>query len=115
MTISLRGAQVRFSKTVTGNGITSVVPITDGKQRTLSLLIVTPTSGTPNLSISVYDGTTRYYLRKAVAMTAGTPYILDTPVPLDRKEIVEVTSSSASGDMDVIAATILDEGRPGQT
>lgn len=114
MTVSIIGAILSQNTTISTNGITTVLSL--GRLATLASVVVCPTSGTPSLSISIYDGTTRRYLRKAVAMTAGTPYIFETPQGLNRKDVVEVTSSSATGDMDVFVSYLSDaSGRPGAT
>lgn len=99
MTISIGGAQVSVLKKITGNTVTTVFTATN---RTLiTAIVVCPTSGTPNLSISRYDGTTRYYRRVAVTTTAGTAFVWDTPFMLDAGNVLEVTSSAVAGDMDV--------------
>lgn len=114
MTVSILGALVPQNTTITGNTVTTVLQL--AKAGTMVSITVCPTSGTPNLSISIYDGTTRRYLRKAVAMTAGTAFVYDTPQALGRKDVVEVTSSSGTGDMDVFVNYLGDAtGRPGAT
>lgn len=114
MTVSILGALVPQNTTITTNAVTTVLSL--GRLGTMASITVCPTNGTPSLSISVYDGTTRRYLRKAVAMTAGTPYTYETPQGLNRKDVVEVTSSSATGDMDVFVNYLSDAaGRPGAT
>ncbi len=99
MTILVAGPQISESVAITGNTVTTV--FTAKKRTTITAICVCPTTGTPNLSISRYDATTRTYRRKAVAMTAGTAFIYDTPFVLNPGDVLEVTSSSASGDMDV--------------
>lgn len=114
MTISIIGAIVPQNTTITANTVTTVLSL--GRLATLASITVCPTTGTPSLSVSIYDGTTRRYLRKAVAMTAGTPFVYDTPQALNRKDAVEVTSSSATGDMDVFVNYLSEaSGRPGAT
>lgn len=114
MTISILGAILPQNTTISNNSITTVLSLS--RLATMASITVTPTTGTPNLSISIYDGTTRRYLRKAVAMTAGTPFVYDTPQGLGRKDVVEVTSSSATGDMDVFVNYLSEAaGRPGAT
>lgn len=99
MTISIAGAQISETATISGNTVTTV--FTAVKRTTIVAICVCPTTGTPNLSISRYNGTTRIYRRKAVAMTAGTAFVYDTPFSLNPGDLLEVTSSSATGDMDV--------------
>lgn len=114
MTISVLGAILPQNTTITNNTVTTVLSL--ARLATMVSITVTPTSGTPSLSISIYDGTTRRYLRKAVAMTAGTAFVYDTPQGLGRKDVVEVTSSSATGDMDVFVNYLSEaSGRPGAT
>ena len=114
MSVSILGAILSQNTSITGNSVTTVLSL--GRLGTLASITVCPTSGTPSLSISIYDGTTRRYLRKAVAMTAGTAFIYDTPQGLNRKDVVEVTSSASGGDMDVFVNYLSDaSGRPGAT
>lgn len=56
--------------------------------------------GTPNLSLEIYDGTNIFYLRKAVAMVAGTPVIYNEPFELQAGYSIRATSSDASGHID---------------
>ena len=112
MTVSIIGAILSQNTSLSSSAVTTVLQL--ARLGTMASITVCPTSGTPNLSISIYDGTTRRYLRKAVAMTAGTPYTYDTPQGLNRKDVVEVTSSSSAGDMDVFVNYLSDaSGRPG--
>lgn len=104
MTISITGGLISEPKAITANTITTV--FTAEKRTLIASLVVTPTSGTPNLSVSRHDGTTRVYLRKAVATTAGTAFIWDTPFTLDPGGLLEVTSSAAGGDMDVLTTYV---------
>ncbi len=114
MSVAIEGAILAQNTTITGSSVTTVLSL--GRLATMASITVCPTNGTPNLSISIYDGTTRRYLRKAVAMTAGTAFTYDIPQGLNRKDVVEVTSSSASGDMDVFVNYLSDAaGRPGST
>jgi hypothetical protein len=85
--------------------LTTSKPIPGGRDEsrtTIVSIIVTPTAGTPNLSISIYDGTTRTYLRRTVAMTAGVAFAWEVPFVINAVDLLEVTSSAAAGDMDVI-------------
>jgi hypothetical protein len=93
---------------VTGGLLTEPFAITDGdpadvftaERRTLIVsIVVTPSTGTPTLTLSRYDGTTRSYMRNAVAMTAGTAFVWNEPFMLDPEGTVEVESSSGTGDM----------------
>ena len=105
MSITISGGLLSEPDVVTTNAIETVFTADRGRVL-ISSIIVTPTTGTPSLSISRYDGTTRTYLRKAVAMTAGTAFVWDTPFMLDPAGKIEVTSSSATGDMDVLTTYV---------
>jgi hypothetical protein len=109
MTITVEGAQLTELFTMIAVGPTTVY--TAAKRTTITAIVVCPTNATPNLSISRYDGTTRRFIRKAVAMTAGTAFVWDTPFVLDPGEVLEVTSSSPTGDMDVMT-TFLNPDAP---
>lgn len=56
--------------------------------------------GTPTLSIEKYDGTNTYYIRRAVAMVAGTQVIYDTGFLLPIGWAIRLTSNDASGHVD---------------
>lgn len=105
MTLALSGALMSERTAVTGNTVTTVY--TPVGRTTLVSIVVTPTSGTPSLSLSIYNGTTRSYIRKAVAMTAGTAFTFEVPFVLDPVDVLEVTSSSGTGDMDVVVSVLL--------
>jgi hypothetical protein len=101
MSLNLSGGLMTERTVVTSNA--APVTVYDPESRTTIVsIIVTPTAGTPNLSISIYDGTTRTYLRRTVAMTAGVAFAWEVPFVLNAVDLLEVTSSAAAGDMDVI-------------
>ena len=56
--------------------------------------------GTPTLSIEKYDGTNTYYIRRAVAMTAGTQVIYNEPFLLPTGWSIRLTSGDAAGRID---------------
>jgi hypothetical protein len=104
MTIGITGALLTEVVVISSSTRTTVYT---AKGRTLvASIIVTPTTGTPTLTISRYDGTTRVNLRTAVAMTAGTAFVFETPFMLDVGGLLEVTSSSANGDMHVLTTIV---------
>lgn len=84
---------------LTANTATTVYTATGAVP--ISSIIVTPTSGTPNLTIQIHNGSTAYNLRTAVAMTAGTAFIWDELFILPALYTIKITSSAAGGDMDV--------------
>lgn len=104
MTIAISGGLLTEPKAITGSSITTVY--TADKRTLIASIVVTPTSGTPNLSVSRYDGTTRSYIRKVVTTTAGTAWTWEIPFILDPGGVLEVTSSSATGDMDVLTTFV---------
>jgi hypothetical protein len=104
MTISISGGLLTEPKAITTNTITTVY--TAERRTLIASIIVTPTTGTPNLSVSRYDGTTRVYIRKVVAMTAGTAWTWEIPLIIDVGGVLEVTSSAAGGDMDVLTTFV---------
>lgn len=89
------------------------VRLTDGSATTvftaigatsISSIICTPTSGTPTCTVEIYNaaGSGIMKLRAAQATTAGTPLIFNEMVTLNPGATIRVTSSSGSGDMDVM-------------
>lgn len=55
---------------------------------------------TPLLTIEKYDGSNSYYLRKAVAMVAGTQVIYNEPFLLPLGWSIRLTSNNAAGLVD---------------
>lgn len=113
MTVSLSGALLTDIVRLTDNTNTNIL---DKSARTLVTSVhVCPNSGTPTVSLSLYDGTNRRYLwlgRSTVA--EGVTY--DTPFTIERKWTLQAASGDGSGHLDV-AVTYIDGtvGRPGQT
>jgi hypothetical protein len=104
MSLVLSGALMSERKVIPDNAVTTVY--TPNGRTTVASIIVTPTNGTPALTISIYDGTTRMYLREAVTMTAGTAFTWEIPFVLNAVDVLEVTSSAVAGDMDVMVNTL---------
>lgn len=90
---------------LTGNTATTVYAASGATS--IASIICTPTNGTPSLTIEIYNeaGSSVMFLRKAVAMTAGTPFIFNEAFTINPAETIRVTSSAASGDMDVMVTT----------
>lgn len=107
MTIAITGGLISEWAKVSGNTATTV--FTANRKTLIVSIAVTPTSGTPSLTIARYDGTSRYNRRTAVAMTAGTAYVDENPFVLDNEDTIEITSSSATGDMDVCVTYVSPE------
>lgn len=64
------------------------------------------TGGTPTLQVEIYDGTTSYYLRHALAMTANQTYIFEAGIALNKGDFLRVTAGTAN-QIDVIALRTL--------
>lgn len=87
---------------LTGNTATAIYTAVGNV--TIASIIVCPTSGTPNLTIEIYNdsGAKVGTLRKAVATTAGTAVVWNEPFPLPPQYSIRLTSSAAGGDMDYL-------------
>lgn len=100
MSFNISGGALVTSRTkLTSNAVATVFT---AKSRTivLSVTCVENSGTTPNLTVEVYDGTTSFYLRKAVVMTAGTAFIFNEPFEVFPGGVIRVTSSDASGHVD---------------
>lgn len=105
-TLSIGGAlRTRFTK-LTGSTATEVYPKAADTTKSAALIssIVCCMNGavTPNLTIAIDDGTNTYNLRRALAMIAGTAVVWDEPFLLPQNWSIKVTSSDASGQVDVL-------------
>jgi len=65
---------------------------------------------TPALTIELYDGSTSYYLRKALAMTPAQEVLLTQSISLAKGWYLRATASS-SNQIDVVGAQVV--RRPG--
>lgn len=93
------GAIVTARSKLTGSTVTAVFTATS-RTTILAIICAENNGGTPNLTVEIYTGSVSYYLRKAVAMTAGTAFIFDDPFELPAGWSIRVTSSDASGHVD---------------
>lgn len=75
---------------------------TSKRTTVLSIVCTEWGNGTPTVTIDLYDGTTTYYLRNALAMTAKQTITFDTEFVLAQNQVLRVTSSDASGEVDVL-------------
>jgi hypothetical protein len=66
---------------------------------TLSIAALT---GTPNLTIDVFDGSTAFLLRPLTAMTASTPVLFNDGIHLRKGTFLRITASAA---VDVVGTT----------
>ncbi len=97
MTISISGGLLTEPFVITANTVTTV--FTAERRTMIVSVMVTPTTGTPTLSRSRYNGTTRTYFGKGLA-TVAAGVVWDTPFMIDAGDTIEITSSAAGGDMD---------------
>lgn len=86
------------------SGNTATIVFTASGVTPIASIICTPTTGTPNLTIEIFNaaGASVMTLRKAVATTAGTAFIFNEAITINPQETIRVTSSAAGGDMDVL-------------
>lgn len=82
---------------------TATTVLDTSKRTTVLSIICTEWGGnTPNLTIDLYDGTTTIYLRNALAMTAKQTFVFNDEFVLAQNQVLRVTSSDASGEVDVL-------------
>lgn len=100
MAYNIDGPLLTQDTKISGNTVTDV--FTASASTLIAGITVTENFGsTATLTLEKYDGSTSYYLRKAVAMTAGTAFIWDQPFTLPHGWKLRVTSGDAAGKMDV--------------
>jgi hypothetical protein len=104
MTIAISGGLISEPDTITDNTRTTV--FTAERRTLIASIMVCPTTGTPAISISRYDGTTRTYFRRSITPTAGTPVVYDTPFTLDPAGVIEVQSDAVGGALDVLVTYV---------
>jgi len=103
MSFNINGGSVVTAR-VKLTGSTATTIFTAKARTTVLSVTATETGGaTPNLTLEIYDvtNTTSYYLRKAVAMVAGTAVIFDEPFELPVGWAIRATSSASGGAVDV--------------
>lgn len=83
---------------------TATIVFTATGATSIASIICTPTTGSPNLTIEIFNaaGSSIMTLRKAVATTAGTAFIFNEVFTISPQQTIRVTSSAAGGDMDVL-------------
>jgi hypothetical protein len=82
---------------------TATVVLSKPKRTTVLSVVCTEIGGnTPNLTIEKYDGSASVYLRNALAMTAKQTFVFNEPFVLGQNQALRVTSSHASGLVDVL-------------
>lgn len=86
---------------LTNSSATDVL-VADSATTVASMQFTERAGTTPNLTIAVYDGTNTYYFRNAYPMTANQTVTFNEPFWVPNGWKVRVTSSHASGNVDVI-------------
>lgn len=102
MTYTIQGGnvQTRQAKLTTTNP-TTIVP--EGGATIVGIYAAEVNGSTPTLAIYKTDGTTNYYLRSALAMTARQEYARDVIVVLKKGESL-VVQASAANQIDVLVS-----------
>ena len=96
-----------MSFNITGGGIlskatkltaTTPTDILDAPGRTtvLSIICTEIAAATPALTLALFDGTTTYYLRNALAMTARQTFIFNEPLVLNAGWKLRATAGAAN-------------------
>lgn len=99
---------------LSGNILTTYAKLTDNlatdllalnKRVTVLSIWATENSGAmPALTLAITDGTTVWYMRNAMEMTARETVLFDEPFVLDRDKKLQATSNDAAGSIDVIVS-----------
>jgi hypothetical protein len=99
---------------ITSSTVTDIVDATSQVARVVWLAVGENNGGTPNLTVEIYDATTSFYLTSggslwnAKAMTAKQGVLFDDGYVIPIGSKLRVTSSDASGRMDVTGIYILE-------
>ena len=93
------GGAITEDGRLTGNTATVIFTAT-GAAWIRSITATENNGGTPTLSIEKFDGTNTYFLRRAVAMTAGTQVVYNEPFLLPLSWSIRLTSGDAAGHVD---------------
>jgi hypothetical protein len=98
---------------ITANTVTDIIDATTEAVRIPWFAVGENNGGTPNLTVEIYDATLSYYLPsggfiwKAKAMTAYQAVVFNEGYVIPVGSKLRVTSSDASGRMDVTGISIL--------
>jgi len=103
MSFTVSGGLLSKPVKLTGNSVTEILVATK-RTTILSVICAEIGAATPNLTVELYDttNTTSYYLRFALAMTAKQVVVLNDEFVLPQGWKLRVTSSNASGQVDVL-------------
>jgi hypothetical protein len=84
---------------LTGNTATAIFTA-DSATFIRSIQVCENAGSTPNLTIDIFDGTTAYLKRRALAVTAGTEILYTNEFMLPQGWSIRLTSSDAAGKFD---------------
>lgn len=102
MTYTIQGGNVQTRQAkLTTTSPTTIVP--EGGATIVGIYAAEIAGSTPTLAIYKTDGTTNYYLRSALAMTARQEYARDVIVVLKTGESL-VVQASAANQIDVLVS-----------
>lgn len=99
--LSVLGGLTEYGK-LTSSSVTTIYTASLGTTRIRSLQCCENNAGTPTLTVEAYDGTNIYYLRKGLAVAAGTPIVFNEAFYLPQGWSLRLTSSDAQGEIDWI-------------
>lgn len=101
MSFNITGGGILTSATkLTTTNATNVLAPTS-RTIVLSIICAEIAGSTPTLTLALYDGTTTYYLRNALAMTARQTFILNEPLVLNANWKLQATAGTAN-QIDVV-------------
>ena len=91
----------RADASLTDNTATTVLGPVKSNTIVVSVVCCETGGATPNLTITKTNGTRTIHYRNAKPMTASEAVLYDTPIHLRAGWSLQVTSSNASGEVDV--------------
>lgn len=102
MSFNINGGAVGTQRTKLTNNTSTELFKARSRTIMLSITMVETAGATPNLTLGIYDpaSTNYYFLRSAVAMTAGQAFIFNEPFELPSGWSIYSTSSAAGGGVD---------------
>jgi hypothetical protein len=92
---------------ITGTSATDIAGSDTARSRVAWFQCAEIAGSTPDLTVEVYDGSTSFFLRKAVAMTANEIVVFANNIVLDKGQYLRVTASAAN-QVDVVGMAMID-------
>jgi hypothetical protein len=93
------GILTNATKLTTTNATDVLAPTS--RTTVLSIICTEIAGSTPTLTLALYDATTTYYLRNALAMTAKQTFIFNEPLVLNANWKLQATAGTAN-QIDVV-------------